>query len=292
YVQGFVVLDSPATGMVDCYRGSAWPERFTRGEMLVRRQECRTINEWDSQYQLHARPLTDSRLNESLVTEYHSEPQIREVGGQVAMLLGGIPIVSATCKLDPSAGKINSDVSALCLMLQDAAGNLFWHRAVSLDGELATFGEGGKITGGQVTQVADIVKEFELPRVVVETNGIGGHVPGILREALRQRGLICGVTEQPSTGNKQRRILGAFEPAISSGKLWVHDSVWKTVAEQFRGFNPALTNQPDDYLDAAAGAIMAEPVRIGKPVGGEKSPHAHRDNWTPQSGVFEVTFER
>ncbi len=293
YEAGFVALDQPATGMVDCYRGSAWPERFTRGEMLVRRQECRTINEWDSQYQLHARPLTDSRLNDSLVSEYGSEPVIREVGGQIAMLLDGTPIVSATCKLDPSAGKVNSDVSALCLVLQDAAGNLYWHRAVALQGELATFGPGGKIIGGQAMQIADIVAEFELPRVIVETNGIGGHVPTIVREALRQRGLVCGVTEQPSTGNKQRRILSAFEPAISSGRLWVHRSVWKAVAEQFRGFNPAVTNQEDDYLDAAAGAIMAEPVRIGKPVGGVKNLTApSRDNWTPQSGTHDITFER
>jgi hypothetical protein len=292
YVEGFAVFDQPVTGVVDMHAGSAWPERFTRSEMLVRRQECRTLNEWDSQYQLHARPLTDSRLNESLVSEYRGEPVIREVGGQIAMLLNGIPIVSATCKLDPSSGKVNSDVSALCLVLQDASGNLYWHRALALKGELATFGMGGKITGGQAMQIADVVEEFELPRVIVETNGIGGHVPTLVREALRQRGLVCGVTEQPSTGNKQRRILAAFEPAIESGRLWVHASVWATVAGQFRGFNPAVTNQEDDYLDAAAGAIAAEPVRIGKPVSGEKSPHRRAENWTPQSGVYDVTFER
>lgn len=292
WAAGFVSLDGAVTGIVDCYAGSAWPERFTRGEMLVRRQECRTLNEWDSQYQLHARPLTDSRLNDSLVSEYTAEPVIREAGGEVAMMLNGTPIVSATCKLDPSAGKLTSDVSALCLVLQDAAGNLYWHRAIALAGELAEFGMGGKITGGQVMQVCDVVREFELPRVVVETNGIGGHVPSILREALRQQGITCGVTEQPSTGNKQRRILAAFEPAISSARLWVHRSVWKTVAAQFRGFDPSQTNQEDDYLDAAAGAIMAEPVRIGKPVGGRNVPRAGRDNWMPASGTFDVTFER
>ena len=208
------------------------------------------------------------------------------------MRLGGVPIVSATCKLDPSAGKVNSDVSALCLVLQDAGGNFYWHRALALQGELATFGPDGKIRGGQAWQVADLVEEFELPRVIVETNGIGGHVPSIVREALRQRGLVCGVTEQPSTGNKQRRILAAFEPAISSGRLWVHASVWKTVAAQFRGFNPAVANQEDDYLDAAAGAIAIEPVRIGKPVSVENASRRRGDNWAPQSGVYEVTFER
>lgn len=293
YENGFIAFDKPVTGIVDAHAGSAWPERFDRADMLKRRQACRTLNEWDSQYQLHARPLTDSRLNDALVNEYGSEPVIREVSGQIAMLLDGTPIVSATCKLDPSAGKVNSDVSALCLVLQDAAGNLYWHRAVALQGELATFNPGGKIIGGQAMQIADIVAEFELPRVIVETNGIGGHVPTIVREALRQRGLVCGVTAQASNTNKQRRILSAFEPAISSGRLWVHRSVWATVSGQFRGFNPAVTNQEDDYLDAAAGAIMAEPVRIGKPVGGVKNLTAPtRDNWAPQSGVFDVKFER
>jgi hypothetical protein len=45
--------------VIDFYADCAWSERFTREEMENRRKETRTINEWDSQYQLHSKPVGD-----------------------------------------------------------------------------------------------------------------------------------------------------------------------------------------------------------------------------------------
>ncbi|MCP6629517.1 transcriptional regulator, partial [Klebsiella pneumoniae] len=45
--------------LIDFYADCEWPERFTREEMKKRRRETRTINEWDSQYQLHSKPVGD-----------------------------------------------------------------------------------------------------------------------------------------------------------------------------------------------------------------------------------------
>lgn len=56
-----------------------------------------------------------------------------------------------------------------------------------------------------------------------------------------------------------------------------------------KDFNPALRDQPDDYLDSGAGAIASTPVRIGKIVGNPTA--TPREDWRPSGGVHEVTLE-
>ena len=51
----------------------------------------------------------------------------------------------------------------------------------------------------------------------------------------------------------------------------------------WKDFNPELTNQPDDYIDSAAGAIAQTPIRVGKIVG--KPTEALREDWRPSAGV-------
>lgn len=77
---------------------------------------------------------------------------------------------------------------------------------------------------------------------------------------------------------------------MSSGFLWAHTSVDSgPAAEQMLEFNPAITTQADDYLDAAARAIKATPVRIGRVFGNTNGPS--RNDWTPGAGVHEVELE-
>jgi len=110
-----------------------------------------------------------------------------------------------------------------------------------------------------------------------------------MRGALKRRGLRCGVTEKASTGNKNKRILAAFEPPLRSGYLHAHVSVIERVGDQMRDWNPALTDQPDDYLDAAAGAILAEPVRIGRVV--SDAQQLVMGGWRPDGGVYEAELD-
>jgi len=301
--RGEIVFNNPPGVVLDVYTGCAWPERFTRSDIERRRKDSRTLNAWDSQYQLEAKPLQQVRLDPDRLIPYTVEPEVRVVNNSVVMMLGQAQIVSARLRLDPASGKANSDVSALALVLQDADGRLYWHRAIALLGDLAEVDDGGRIEGGQVEQICDVVQKFQLSRIDVETNGIGGHVPAILRGALKRRGLACGVGEVPSTGDKNLRILGALEAPLRSGYLWAHVSVLEVVEHQMRDWNPAVRDQPDDHLDAGAGAILAEPVRIGKrvtpargvPGRGESArtrAGSAPDDWRPSAGVFEVEFER
>ena len=298
-----LVFRAPPAQLVDVYTGCAWPERFSRSDLQRRRKDTRTINAWDSQYMLEAKPMQQVRLDPARLIPYDVEPVVRVVNRTVLMMLGSKQIVSGRLRLDPASGKPNSDVSALALMLQDAEGHLYWHRAIALQGELAEVSDTGQIEGGQVEQIVDVIAQFELSRIEVETNGIGGHVPSILRGALKRRRITCGVSEVHTKGNKNARILAAFEPPLSAGYLWAHVSVLDVVEHQMRDWNPAVPDQPDDHLDAGAGALAAEPVRIGKavtpdrgvPGRGEMSrtrDGVAPDDWRPNAGVFEIEFER
>jgi hypothetical protein len=289
-----IVFATAPGGLIDCYAGCAWPERFTRSDMEKRRRKTKTVNYWDSQYQLHSRPVHQIRLDPNRIIPYEVEPRITMANGACEMWLGNTRIVSCSLRWDPSSGKVNSDISAVMLDLQDAHGRHYWHRALALTGEIAkTSDDGRTIVEGQVLQLCDLVRDFQVPRVVLETNGIGKFAPNFLRMAFKQRRLACGITEVDAVSNKNTRILEAIEPVINSGMLWAHTSVLDgPLWDQMKDWNPEVRDQPDDLLDAGAGALTDQPVRVGKlvaqgmKVGNPTSDQSH--DWRPDSGTHEV----
>jgi hypothetical protein len=298
-----VVFPSPPAAVLDISTGCAWPERFNRAEIARRRKETRTLNAWDSQYGLEAKPLTEVRLDPARITPYDVQPILRESNGASSLWLGKVRIVGAACRWDPSSGKLKSDASALAALLQDDAGRRYVQHVGAVTGEVAEFAEDGKtITGGQVWQICDVVEQLNLPRITVETNGIGQFAPSILRAALKQRGLVrCAVVTKDSVANKNNRILEALEPLLlSRGMLWAHVDVLRTVKDgvsahsafwtQMRDWNPAVKEQPDDFLDALAGAVTETPERFKGKVGKPTTARAH--DWRPAGGTHEVAFER
>ena len=284
--------------LIDVYSEALWSERFTPRVMEERRRECRTINEWDSQYQLHAKPVGNVRLDPDKMIPYDCEPVLRRANGKYIMMLGERQIVGITLRWDPSSGKLKSDVSAVALVLHDDFGVKYWHRSIALTGEVVTHDEAGNINGGQVWQLCDLIEEFSVQRITVETNGIGNFAPASLKGALKARRIRCGVTEHHSTGQKNKRILEALEGPLLSGLLWVHTSVIDTPEEgenssvqykQFRMFNPAITEQADDYLDSLAGAVVDQPERVGK-IHRTNMPN-ERPNWRSDSGQIKAALD-
>lgn len=286
-VTGITFSEPPGT-TVDCYAECAWPERFTPAEMEKRRQETRTVNEWDSQYQLHSKPIGESRLDPERIREYNVQPEIRYANRTASMWLGSQQIVGAVAWWDVATGKAKADASAFSLVLTDSRGHLYWHVCQELIGDLAEFDERDKITGGQVVQIRELVIRYQIPQVVVEVNGPGSFAGKLLLQALKGTG--CGVREEFTITNKQKRILDAFEAPLSSRFLWAHSDVLDGPAyDQMRDFNPAVTNQPDDFIDSGAGAISETPVRIGKLVG--KPTAQGREDWQPTDGDHEVAVD-
>lgn len=287
-----IVFARPPGTVIDVYAHCAWPERFTRADIEKRRQKCRTLNYWDSQYQLEAKPLTEVRLDPAKLRPYDVHPVVERANREIRMMLGATRIVSGRAYWDCATGKVGGDDSALSLILDDAAGNLYWHVAQAMLGEFAEFSDGdnARITGGQVMQVCDLIEKFAIPQVYIETNGVGSFVPKLLLKALKQRKIRCGVVERTASINKNEKIVAGIEPPLKSGVLWAHiDVLDSPVWDQMQSFNPLVKQQADDFIDSGASAILETPVRIGRIVGNPTASETH--DWRPSAGVHEVTLE-
>lgn len=267
--------------LFDADNRNAWPERFTPDEVAYRRKECVTEGTWLSQYMLRPVPTSDVRLDPTLIKTFPNEPVIRQANGDLSMWLDvegeTRQIIGASCYWDVSLGKIKSDDSVLALILTDTHGRLYWTLAEALEGNVDK----------QCNRIAQLVKEHAIPGVIVETNGPGGFVPAILKKHLST--VRCGVTQQFVTSKKSTRILDAFEPALSGGFLYVHDSVMSMspLGQQMREFSPESRHNKDDYLDAGAGAIHATPIRVGHI---DRRP-VEWSEWRPYGNDNEVSFE-
>lgn len=287
-----VVFAQPPCAVLDIYARCAWPERFDRADILRRRKKVRTLNYWDSQYMLEAKPITECRLDPEHIKAYDMHPRIETANRAVRMMLGTVQIVSGRAYWDPAKGKLGGDTSAFSLVLDDAYGNHYWHVAQQLTGEMAVFEDSRntRITEGQVLQICELVRRFNIVHITVETNGIGAFIPNVLKAALKQEGLRCGVKDFNVKGDKNERILAGLEPPMKSGVLWAHVDVLNgPMWDEMKDWNPAVKQQPDGYLDSGSGAILQAPVRINHLVG--KPTADNVKDWRQSAGVYEVTFE-
>lgn len=278
---GFVRLKiaPPPDERVSLYSGNVWPRRFTRPEIIFRANRCRSWGEWDSQYQLKPAQLTTIRLDPARMIPYDTMPEIRQANASTTLWLNGTLMVGAKVYWDCSLGKKSSDASALVVIFTDSSGYLYWQVAQGLTGEIDE----------QCRQVVPVIRDYHLKGIEVETNGPGGFVPAILRRHLRAEGLDCAVIPRWIKSNKNLRILDALEAPLSGSFLYAHQSVMQgPVPQQMRDWDAQVTDQPDDYLDAAAGAISATPVRIGS---GMAAVTAERADWRQGAGTHEISLE-
>jgi len=285
---GYVRLyERPTEGtVIDIAAGNVWAERFTREEIGRKRKECRTLNAWDSQYRLIAKPVHEVRLDPDRLLVYASKPEIRCANNAIAMMLEEhIQLTGARACWDCSLGKADSDDSAFAVMFQTETGHMYWQVLDVLMGEVFE----------QCAAIVDRVIEYQLPSVTIKTKGVGGFLPAVLRRVLKERGVQCGVAEMDEKENKANRILKAFEPALSGQFLHVHESVFENLAPQMREWIPSKMNQPDDLLDAGEGCISMLPVKIGKVVkdiGAGNIPQAQpRQEWRQFGGTYEVKVD-
>lgn len=287
-----VVFDRPPCAVLDICAGCAWPERFTREDIAARRKKTRTVNYWDSQYQLEAKPIKESKLDPTKIKAYDVHPTVVRANQGVRMMLGQVQIISGRAYWDPSLGKVGGDASAFSLVLDDAMGNYYWHVCQAFTGEFAEFSDQRNtvIHSGQVLDACDLIERFNILHVYIETNGISSFYPKLLQLAVKQRGLRCGVTGINNSGAKNERILAGIEGPLKSGVLWAHVDVLEgALWDQMIDWDPEIKSQPDDYLDSGSGAILQAPVRINHLVGNPTS-HVSKD-WRQSTGVFEVTLE-
>jgi hypothetical protein len=256
FLDGFLRLELP---LIDAAGKSLWPERFSARRIeAIRRRTGPT--KFASQMLLRPVDPRDCRLDPERLVRYADEIVFHHGGTNEAgealpgtLLIGGEAMVSASAYWDPSYGKPDGDASVVAAIFADGAGKLRLHRVAYLDvaRELENSAE------AQCRLVGEVVRALRLPRIVVESAGLGMFLPGLLRKTLREMRIGCAVLAHAPNRAKDLRILEAFDALLASGRLAAHASVFATrFAAEMREWRPGAQGR-DDGLDAAAGAILA-----------------------------------
>lgn len=244
---------------------SAWPDRFALEEIdSIRRRSG--PNRFSSQMLLQPVNIAEGRLDPSLMVRY-SDPlhMSDELNG---LYIGDRRMVSATAWWDPAFGR--GDSSVLATVFTDEDGVRYLHDLLYMRrGELPEEVDEARRQSRLVVKRA---KKFYLPLIALETNGLGQFLPGILRHELASARAGCAVLERTSRQAKDMRILEAFDVVLAARMLHVHDSVYKTpFLTEMQEWRPGAKGH-DDGLDAVAGALGLEPVRLKRLNNGTRRP--------------------
>lgn len=258
FLDGYADLRVP---LLDGAGESAWPERFTKAD-ISRLQKSGGPRRFAAQMMLKPQPVTESRLNVEALRWYDDEVVYAEAQGQPTLHIADVKMVSVSAWWDPAFGR-NGDGSVVAVVYADAQGRYWLHRIVYLHADADDVDEATQ----QCRMVADLCRAFFVSSVSVETNGIGAFLPAILRRELAG---AAAVVAHASRRPKDLRILEAFDAILAAQALHVHRSVAGTpFVEEMRNWKPGRHNR-DDGLDAAAGALAQQPVRVAAAYGGAR----------------------
>jgi hypothetical protein len=258
---------------------SRWPERFTLHEVNALRRRVGP-GKFLSQMMLEPVSPEAARLDPAALVRYREELRLHSGNGGAELRLGDARMVSASCFWDPAFGAPGrGDASVLAALFADADGGFWLHRMLYLKHDP----EAQQNAAAQLcAQVADLVRALHLPSVTIETNGIGKFLPGLLKQTFQEARLSCVVREHASTRAKAERIIAALEPVMAARRLHVHDSVFATaLVQEMRDFRPGAKGLADDGLDALAGCLLAEPIRLKL-----RGRASAREEWRPGAGSY------
>ncbi len=252
-----------------------WKERFD-DEAVDRLLEQAGPAKFRSQMQLLPTRPEGVRLDPDLLLFYDSPISIATVQGRDVLRIAGRRMVSAAAAWDPAYGRPDrGDASVVAAVFLDEEGHYWLHGIRYLVVQPGADPEVDDATR-LCRAVVDFVAANHLPSITVETNGIGGFLPALLRRELRRSGIGATVRERANTTSKERRILEAFDPLLAARRLHVHRDVLATpFLEEMREWRPGRRCR-DDGLDAVAICLLAEPVRLPAVAGRPPGPAWHR----------------
>jgi hypothetical protein len=239
---------------------SSWPERFSEEKIASIRQRSGE-NKFMSQMMLKSVNLSDSILNPEKLVSYDEELNLVYSNGQQILKIGENKLLSASCWWDPSfAFCEKGDNSVIACVFSDEDGKFWLHDIKYID----TQKDVTDVATYQCEIVADFVIKNCIPSVRVETNGIGKFLPGILKQVLAKKKVKTAVIEASSHKNKELRIIEAFDVLLANRSLYAHSKIWQTpFIEEMREWSFNGKNK-DDGLDAVAGCLLSQPVRMSK----------------------------
>lgn len=236
---------------------SNWPEKYPLEKVEQMKRQTGLIK-FQSQMMLKAVQASEARLDVKRLIFYNDELSYHEANDSATLKIGNTQMVSVSCWWDPAFGSNGGDNSVIACVFSDANGHYYLHRLKYLKVPPQT-----EAAGFQCREVVKFIREYHLPAIHLETNGIGKFLPALLRQELNRAKLACSVIEKISRWHKQDRILAAFEVPLMNAALSVHNSVKQTsFLDELQDFDPFAPKGHDDALDAVAGCLLAEPIRL------------------------------
>lgn len=252
---------------------SAWPDRYSREEIQALRLR-QGEGKFQSQMMLKPMNIVGSRLDPDRMKLYQARLDLVERNGEAMLMLDGVRMISATAWWDPAYGGTGTgDSSVVACVFTGEDGIYRLHRIQYLTTDPALHLDEAR---QQCRAVARFARRNFLPSVTIETNGIGKFLPSLLRREMAVLHTACAVQERHSTRAKDTRILEAFDAVLAAGQIACHRSVWDTpFPMEMREWQAGgLSKGHDDGLDAVAGCLSMEPVRLPR-----SSTHYGRQSW-------------
>ncbi|UFN47966.1 phage terminase large subunit [Roseomonas sp. OT10] len=246
--------------LLDAAGRSAWPERFPLPVIEALRTRVGPLH-FARQMLLDAVSEAAARLDPALIVRYAEDTHYAEAHGRPVLSLLGRRLVSGGGFWDPAYGRPGQgDASVLAAVYGDAEGHHYLHRLAYLTHDPDAQPDPAT---QQCAQVAAIARALLLPVIRVETNGLGRFLPALLRRELARAGAACAVVEHASTRPKRERILSALDPVLAARRLHAREEVFRTpFPQEMAAWRPEAAGARDDALDAVAGCLLAEPVRL------------------------------
>ncbi len=282
FLQGFNRLKIP---VLDIENKPAWPEKYTI-EDIERMKNQTGLAKFKSQMMLEPVNINEGRLNPADLNIYDAKLEYTEAAKQSILSIKGKKLVSASAWWDPAFGSVKGDGSVLACVYTDEDGDYWLHHLEYIKNSINSREDEAT---AQCQKICNLVKNFYLPSVTIETNGIGKFLPAILRRELGKAGYACSVIEVNSRQNKDIRILEAFDAVLAARALYVNKNVLKTpFLTEMQEWIPGKSSGHDDGLDAVAGALLSEPIRLKKIYGSFKNTWSKSNNIHNINSDFEI----
>lgn len=243
--------------LIDRNGQSAWPEKFD-DETIADIRRSSGPNKFRSQMMLEAVNIAEGRLDVAALEFYSG--RIERSAALNGLYLNGRRLIYCSAWWDPSLAKKGRDSSVLAILYTDEDGTYWLHQVKYIKTD--PFDTEDPATQ-QCRQVAFAAQIGHVPVVHVESNGVGGAFPDILRREVSKMNVPCSVRPFANSRNKDERILDAFDSILAARMLHVHERIRNTpFIMEMQEWQPGRNGQRDDGLDAVAGALALSPVRL------------------------------
>ena len=224
----------------------AWPELFS----LEKINELKNIvgpRHFSAQMMLEYVPEERICLDPGAINFYDEDFDVR------LARIGSHTISSVGFYWDPSSGHNKSDGSVCALVYQDEKNRTaFVHDILYTnvsDDDLYPM-------ASQCETILDFMRQHNLIRIGIETNGIGNTLPEIIRTIAGKKQIPINIVQISNRIKKETRILNAIEPILTTGRLYMREKIRQTMLlSEMLAWSPTGSCEHDDGLDAVAGAL-------------------------------------